>query len=521
MSGKKRAFWTAAICMLGGAAFLSVATILPRTTTTVYASPDETAVAMFARGPFFTSLSIHGGIPEALSEIPGLHPRSMVQQGGFLVPVGFLGMPMLAWPFERGREGSSAFLTALLVLSCAWPLFWLARRCGRVASWTSVAVFLSFPTVLLYANRGLFPNLPVVALALWGIWALHERDDRPFGILAGTVIGVALLIRPVEAAWLLPWALWAGWGSWRVRWASILIPAGAVCLFGYIASVMTYGSWVPTTGYWLRDTVSEPLPVMTDDAGAMMHPSSVLPFGIHPRAAWENVRLFWLGLFGAWVGAAFVGIAAWVRNRRGPIWTVGRIAPLILTGWTICVLLLFYGQSLYADNINGTVSVGNSFLRYLLPLVPLVAIGIGLLAQALWEQKRGWRVLTVAIIALFAVYGTAVALLRPEEGILKTRAELTRYQEIRAIAVRMLPRETLVLSERSDKVFAGSHLIAVSPIPKSDTLQALLERGASVALFHRNLTRAQEETFADGVFLDRLEPIATFNNEVLYRVLPP
>ncbi len=513
-------------CLLGSVLFLFLATILPRATTEVFASPDETAVAAFARGwSLNEGFKLPTGIPESLQDIPGLHPRSMVQQGEWLVPVGFLGMPMLAAPFEWAWEGSSAFLTALLILSSAWPLFRLASRLGKTAAWTSVIVYLSFPTVLLYANRGLFPNLPVVALAIWSIWLLREEHRRNdvrreiiIGAISGVLIGFAITIRSPEALWIVPWMIWAAWGRvTRGRITALIVTLGFVCGIGYFASVQTYGSLTPTNGYWLKDVL--PLQeAMINEIGLdpFAHAPTlkeriqeILPFGVHPRAAWKNIRIFLFGMMGLWVAAALMGVALKVRNIGREAWTMKWMIPAVLTGWTFCVLMLFYGQSLYADNINQAPSLGNSFLRYLLPMVPLIAIGIGMLAQAVWESGKRGRVFAMGITIFFAVYGILFANLEPQEGIMKTHDELQRYVRIRDITERLVEPGMVVLSERSDKIFVGLPLVVVSPLPEMASWPTIVQRGTPVVWFHRFLYELPDEG---------LSMMLVDENEALYRV---
>jgi hypothetical protein len=502
--------------------FLLVATILPVATTQVFASPDETAVAAFARGwTWDKGFSLWTNLSLGLDGMTGLHPRSMVQQGARLMPVGFLGMPMLILPFEKVVEGSGAFLTALLVLSSAFALFRLAEAFGRRAAWTSVIVYLTFPTVLLYTNRGLFPNLPVVALGIWAMWLL-QQNKKWMHILGGMVIGLALTIRPIEALWLLPWIAWIVFRQKeKQRFTLAGMAAAVVCVIGYVSAVQTYGHFLFPVGYWLHDvTLSElvaPVPTVRDLSGPTL-PSlpSILPFGIHPRGMWNNIQSMLFGILGPWVAASLAGYALWMwRHRAG---TRQSLAPTLLTGWTVVVLLVMYGQARYTDNINGTATLGNSFLRYLLPLVPLMAIAIGLLAEELSKIAFRWRVAAIGLTIFFAVFGTVTALVRDEESIIPTRMQLERYMYIREVVQHILEPGSIILSERSDKIFVGLPYVSVSPMPSSYVIRIIQNSSQPSALFHRLLTDEQRATFADGAYQDWWLA-NVFENEGIY--IPP
>lgn len=500
--------------------FASLGTILPRETTEVFASPDETAVALFARGWSPTEgFRLPTGVPEVIQEIPGLRPRSTVQQGAWIVPVGFLGMPLLVMPFEKVWQGSAAFLTVLLVISSTWPLWQLAYRTmgSRRAALTAVILFLAFPTVLLYANRGLFPNLPIVALGLWSVWLLGQKEVWRVA-MGGVLLGLALAIRPVEGIWLIPWAVWAFIHprTWKgiVKERATAIAALAALVFpalAYLSSIQTYQSATPTIGYWLRDTVDFIAPAPADPTSSFIdiQPDRVLPFGIHPRTMQANIRAFWLNMLWPWVLLASAGfVQLWWQRRitwRSPL--------LWLAVWTSAVLHLFYGQALYLDNIRGVPAVGNSFLRYMLPLTPLIAF-----AGAAWVHavgKKTWqRAAASVLIGGVALYGVWLGLAQDEEGVLATQKELRRYTEIRAAARAHLEPGSIVISERSDKIFAGvPSIVSVSPLPGNGVMGHALNQGVTVALFHRALTQEQQERI--GL---RFTELFAHDNERLYRV---
>lgn len=425
-------------------------------------------------------------------------------------------------PFEWLLQGLGSFLIVILVASSAYPLFRFVRPLGATSALTSLLVYLSFPTVLLYTNRGLFPNLPVVALGLWCMWLLRrERSslEVTVGSAAGLCLGLALIIRPTEAIWLLPWVVWSAWGHATIqRVASAAVTALIVCMVGYAASVITYEHWWPVVGYWLRDivpgAVTSPAAAATPSGGLLRQ---LIPFGMHPRAMWWNVQTFLFGMMGWWTLISLLGLAWWgiKRWKKQIVWQ--EAAPILLAGWTLAVLLLLYGQSAYVDNIQGNAALGNSFLRYVLPIVPLLAIGIGLLAERLKDVRYGPVLAGVMVTALVA-YGGFLGLRGGVESIFSVHEELMRYERIRSVAQADLPAGTVMLSERSDKIFSGLPFVIVSPLPEATRLQSVVDANTPRALFHRLLTPEQRETFAGGAFRDWLLA-SVFENEGLY--IPP
>ncbi len=530
--------------------FLVHAMILPRATTEVFSSPDETATMLFARAWNETgTFRIPHGLSAPIEHLVGLHARSMVRQGEWLVPVGFLGMPFLAAIVERLHQGWGAFMTVFLVLSSGIPLWFLTRRYfdARVA-WWSVWVFLSFPTVLLYANRGLFPNLPVVAFVLWSVWLIRSafESDRwkraLFGSLGGLALGLALLIRPIEAMWILPWIAWAGFEGIRAtkahgkkRW---VLPCLSYCValivvigYGAVLAKQTYpyhASWkdLPVAGYLLHDRGDAFAEVEQEDVVVTERSvGSLVPIGFHPRTMWKNVQVFLFDIFGLWVGMALLGYLV-LQQRCG--WR--GYVPTALIVWTGGVLLLAYGQTSYADNINGTATIGNSFLRYLLPLAPLIAIGcaamiervsrIRFLQYSPW-WRNGFPIWTI-FGGMLVLQGSGIALGRDDEAILQTKRTLVRYASIRHQAERMISPGSLILSERSDKIFAGSFPV-VSPLPDAETIRALAQSREPVLIFHRTPVTHEDvpEVLRGSYPVDHWATILRIDKEGLFYLVPP
>lgn len=537
---KSRKAFIAISALIGAAVFLYAGSVLPRVTTDLFTSPDETAVMLFARAwSPRNGFQIAYTDPGIVSEIAGLRPRSTVQQGDVLVPVGFLGMPFLVAILEKVVRGSGAYLTLLLVLSSAYPLFQLARkRNDRVAIWT-VLFYLTFPTVLLYVNRGLFPNLPVVALTIWavyGVWGLgtgtwQGKRQCLVGALTGIAIGCAFLIRPTEAVWIVPWMVFfglraAGCGL-RVFWKRFVIPIAVVIVvsvFGMVLAMQTYPfhshlTDQPVVGYMLRDIVGVQGTEhgARDPSGAVEGSWSIrdyLPFGFHPRVMWENVKTYLFTYFGVWIAAALAGTYFTLRKK----WKKVDTFFLFCVAWTVGVLLLFYGQALYTDNIRGGVTIGNSFLRYLLPLAPLLAFGAALFVDRVALMKYRGPLLAVLCSVFLVLLGSATAFARDEEGISKTKYELSRYVTIRQLAEEVVPRNAIILSERSDKIFASGAFIAVSPLPEKDTLVALSETDTPIYLFHRLIEDGSDAPGEISVVWPFGGLLFQLDNEGLYRL---
>ena len=214
--GEGRSFWhpaymswllryrSACLAVLG--LFLVYAWI-PFHTRGAFLSPDETAVAVMAE-------TLAAGRDARTVDFPTeallwAHPRSFYLEGQELRSIGFLGWPLLLAPFAAAWPAFLPWVGAMLLANAAIPFYTLLRSrvaSSRAAGLGTAVAFLS-PILVLYGNRGLFPNTAFVALAIWWLWAFSRlRVDR-WRVLGGLTIGLGVLffIRPPDLLWLLPW----------------------------------------------------------------------------------------------------------------------------------------------------------------------------------------------------------------------------------------------------------------------------------------------------------------------------
>jgi hypothetical protein len=230
----------------------------------------------------------------------------------------------------------------------------------------------------------------------------------------------------------------------------------------------TYGGWAQV-GYLLRDTVVQ---ASTEMAVEPTSPGRIIdrwPFGFHPMHVLFNVREYLVYFLAPWSFACALAVVFAWRNKHGRV-------LVVLGSLTGAVVALMYGQAVYQDHVGvNVVSLGNSFLRYALPLAPFVAMAVGYACERLYARRP--QVATAVVLAIgvwtLASYGIWTATLRDREGIVDGAAELRRYAELRAEARRLLPPGAVILSERSDKVFFPVFDVA-TPMPGFEEIERLL-----------------------------------------------
>jgi hypothetical protein len=505
-----RRFWILVIGLTAalGAAFF----VLPSLGHAVFLSPDETANAV-------TTFQL---VPNmALPDFPSFHPRSFVYHEARRAPVGFLGIPLLMRALTALLSRWMLVLTTpVLAMSVVIPLLSFTKKWGRTSQVAAVVSWLTFPTVILYANRGLFPNLPVVCLTVWAAWLLWKFEKNSTIASAGLLTGIALVIRPVEAVWVLPWVGLAflqhvALSSLKQRaWKAVtfLAPCLFVCFLGAIVGHSAYGDWL-VAGYQLRDpnvtSAIGTVPV-TEAVGETKSWFDTWPFGFHPRNIWFNVKEYLILYLLPWFVLTLGAVLTLWREKK---WRI----PLLLAAYTIVALSCIYGEALYQDHVGvNQIALANSFLRYLLPLSVFATVAVAWLATwILTKLPRGGRVVVAMMVLCLGMFGLWTAFSRDDEGLVQTRLELAKYGDIRARAKEVIPTTALVASERSDKIFFPTWEHVVSPLPPKDQLhQFVVEGEGHLALFLRTLTPAQvAEWEAAGL---HLTPVLSAGNETLY-----
>lgn len=483
----------------------------------IFLSPDETAVYQAAK-QFAHDGTMRLASPY-IAQFPWAHARSFVAQGEFAVPVGFIGMPLVqALAHALRLPWLGAYLTPLLVLIVGF-LFWkisskqsLPWRVLIVLSW------LTLPNVVLYANRSLFPNLMAVCLSFIAGYFIWERRSLPRSIMAGLCWGVACIIRPIDAAWIVPWILCA----WRFRQGrqqceerthalTVMLSAGLVVLLGAVVHRMTYDS-IFQLGYFLRDPVITHPAAMPETVTVTPTPSVVnwFPFGIHPRHMWFNLKQYLFGILWPWVLLA-LGAALGQKKHvlKNPwVW---------LAGWTGAVCVGIYGQGIYQDAIGvNVVSIGNSFLRYMLPLMVFVPGIVLLLAQVLQRfAYPAFRFIIGSLVACACLYGLVAANFQGPESVQASVGTLETYAQVQA-ALSQLVAPAIVFSDRSDKLFFAPGWSPVTPIPLLDEIDRFHQAFPDVHLYF--FGRPLESDAFDAWANHGYAPIAEFRagNEVLY-----
>lgn len=300
-------------------------------------------------------------------------PQGAEGQDGHLYSKKGIGLSLVVAPLQAaarlvpgvGAVGM-AMLTNIWVTALTGALLYaLARRLDyTLSSSLFVALAWGLATLAPVYSKTLF-NSPLVALLfVAALWLLLPRGERAPSVgallLAGGLLGWALLTRAENALVVPLFAAWVGWltaDSWRKRVARLAwfgAPIALVVLFLFWFNAFRFGDPL-NFGYDLSQEANGNVAVGL--LGILLSPG---------RSIFVYMLLLVLAPLGLWRMARSPS-----RARQGLGWLVG--------GLTV-VYFLFFARS--ADWWGGW----NWGIRYLLPLLPLWCLGLA----PLWEAAP-WR----------------------------------------------------------------------------------------------------------------------------------
>lgn len=487
-----------------------------------WASPDENSLATFAR-TFATTGTFQ--IPEPGNSVgePVIGPRSAVAVGAVLTPGGFLGLPVLAGAATViFGNGILPLLTPVLALLCVFFLWDIMRVCWKDETLADIAaaLLLLLPAFWYYSARALMPNVPFVTFLALAVWAAAAARMRGWwgGVLCGAALGTALAIRLVEAPWVLV-AAGVLLLVHRERLGRAFLAgaaAGLLLLLAGLAAVQwaTYG-YPFATGYTVGGFPSAPISAEEELARAATWfiPSTLFPFGVHPRAILRNVAWYGVALF-PWVAAfTLVGVAAVRKELRRPgVWRTTLILFLTIGTW----LAILYGSWRFHDNPDPSlITIGNSYVRYWLPVFLLA---LPFMAAAVRACTPRWRIVTLCAVALVS----ARLVFFGHDGILPTRHALEESAEKRIIVLENTQENAIIIVDRADK-FLFPHRRVVQPLREESTYRALPLLAQTDPLYYFGITLPPVDVeFFQRERLDphglTFAPVVTVENETLYRI---
>lgn len=503
-------------------------------TDRVYASPDENANSFFSQ-TFAESFSFCA--PQPLNDLAEglIHPRSTIAPGTCIVPSTFLGFPfVLGAVFLVVGYVGTVFVTPILAIVGIAALWWVVRtltKNDRLADWSALLT-LAHPAFWYYGARVFMNNVPFVALLILSVALFiiaHRRRSLWIGVAVGAILSLALSFRLADApiAVIVIGLMMALYRS-RIVWRAMLGVAIGVLVMAALylgINAQTYGS-VLVTGYNAPD-LRTPL-LLEEGPGVVGVWSNVLrsigslllPFGFHPRAILANVLNYGLLLYPiSSILALIGGVMAWRRREDRSDWRRFVIVGVVATVWMVVV----YGSWRIIDNPDPlAVTVGNSHVRYWLPLFVMSSVLSALAFDQLWKRFKGSMRLVGVGVLMGIVAMHARVVFGGTDGFVATRSALMTFEQKRAVILANTETDAVVIVDRADKyVFPYRQVIV--PLRSDSTYAILPTLVPVVPVYYFGITLPEKDlSHLNEVILApmhlKASLIVTEQEESLYRI---
>ncbi|MFZ2681925.1 MAG: hypothetical protein WAZ14_02435 [Patescibacteria group bacterium] len=532
--------WARGLILVGF--FLSILALSWPLNHGLFVSPDENATYIFAQAWAETGqLAIAEPLNLQLGGI--LHPRSAIGYGDTVIPASFVGFILLL-----GTVGYVFGQSAMLLVTplLAVLTIWLWRESVRqffkdekLADWSAL-LLLIHPAFWYYSSRVMMHNVAFLFCLVVGLWWLLSRPlvKRSKGkfeawalasdyLVAGAWFGAACVIRTSELLWVgaaLVVGLWLARRSVTVKGiAGVLV--GFALMLGVLGLVnyALYGSPV-LNGYTVHYAYPEPAleaapvsEVATDVAGRNL----LLPFGFNERVIWYNVvnygfKLYpWMSIL-ALTGMVLVAMETGESRRR---WLMVLMFTLALAMW----LGVVYGSWRIIDNPDPKIiSLGNSHVRYWLPLFALASVFAGKAVTYMWGEHGRLRRLFVAGLGLLVLSLSFRLVFFGHDGIVPSLQALATFEAKRSAILELVEGDGIVIVDRADKYLFPDRRV-VGPLRSEATYAAIPDMLELAPVYYFGITLPpedieylnQQKLFNLGV---KIELVVVLQEESLYRL---
>jgi hypothetical protein len=518
-------------------------------------SPDETANYFFART--YAASGAIGYTEQLLEASKGVvHPRSMTTAGDRVVPVGFLGLAVLYGVIAKlvGSAGILFLTPFLAVLSAFLFYLFLSHIFARRVAALSAVLLLIHPAYWYYASRGMLPNVLFIDLLLAGALFLvmaYKKNHALFYLLGGFFVGLSLTVRLSEIIWVFS-----------------AIALAAVCMLGRRLVIATplfvLGCALPLAGLFLMNTSVYGHPFIFGYQSAATYESAAsfdrvialisssdwqkigelkselggmfaqlrayaFPFGFDPPTFTKHFQQYGVGMFWWFTLPAIFGVLLTLRRGLYEFFLErkrGLLLFLLISGGVGYWLVAFYGSWVFFDNISEEVTIGNSYVRYWLPLYLL---SIPFVATTFVSFLRGGRgrlsrtLIACATVIVMMFFSGKAVLYEYRDSIFPVAENIRSYHRSAAWIVQMTEPDAVIFSERSDKNFFPERKVAQSfpNLAERDLVPPLFDR---VPVYYYSMWTPEDAAYVSRRYFAeyelKLEPVALFERgERLYRVV--
>ena len=400
-----------------------------------------------------------------------LHTRSINVINGFLVPMTFL------WPiiifgsiFKVFGGGLVLFFTPLLA---SLTVFILYKLFGHIfydqkIAFITALLLLPLGPWLFFANVVMLPTILFIFLLSSGLLALVvsiKNNSNLTFLLASLLVILSLFVRPTEFIWVIVMlALLYYFNYKKISHARLAIFILILFIFAFLTlwlNKSVYAGWF-NFGYLNLQANS-----FTTEVGSQENniwtwfKLFILPFGWNTKVFILNIWEYFIKiLWPYWLLIIAASFLFFRKIKTNKIWR-----QYFITAKIVGILLLIYYASwdLIDPLVKQYNTVSISYVRYFLPLYILAMPIVALALQSLFnfKNKKQAIIIKTGIIIILSIFSLQLAFLSPHDGLKKNRETLLNCYDQFDKVQKIVPANSVILTERSDKLFFPYYKVIV------------------------------------------------------------
>jgi len=415
----------------------------------VFNSPDENANYFFSE-LFATETRLNYPITED-SDV--LHPRSMLVINQNIVPISFLGMPLLYGSLAKIFTANAIpFFTPIIAVISVLFFYEIIKKVfsPKIALISSIILFIH-PAFWYYATRSMYHNMLFICLIIIGLYFLLLKKSYQNIILASIFIGLALIVRTSEAPWvilslIILYLFNRKKLSYKKITTSIFVLIIVLLPILYLNNNI-YGHPL-STGYKLLNTTSDIIVQQSTNSGEVIKLNNVI------KNFWNyGVYIFW------WLSIPmYLGLAWFLKNFKKLDHKKKQylIIFLVSTGY----LITYYGNWVFNDNPDPTkITIGTSYIRYWLPIYIFSTPFIAKTLLTIKNFNFKYKIIASTITAILLGYNLIFTFSLADESLQKTKQTLIEYATIKTKVLNITKPKSIIIAGYYDKLFFPNRLI--------------------------------------------------------------
>ncbi len=445
-------------------------------------SPDETAnyfwVQQFANQG--TLVAPEPGNQQAQNQI---HPRSInVRDDGSLVPGSFLGMILLLGIVAKlATMYVVPFVTPVLSLVALVAWYNIVKKLfdAKVATVATWLVIVN-PAWWYFAIHGLFPNTLFVSLVVIASGLLLSvTKQSQWRLIVGCVVAaVAVTVRTAEVVWVAAVVLtlliaMRQQYTWKYFVTAVLCGVLVLASVGALQQAI-YGSAL-ATGYSQLHELDNSCQLCS------IASSLFIPFGFHPRAAWNNFWQYFATSFWPLTLLAAVGVIVFISRFSKK--TKAQKVFLFGSGILGIFLTLYYGSWLTNDAATlslNTISI--PYYRYWLPLILITSVFAAITIEKITSRylPKYQAVTHALIMAIWIAVTIPTVYWQHDDSVFNVRQRINQYHAQAQMITSLTGEDAVVITSRKDKVIFPQRRVMHTLVPLAQN-QTILESAKSIS----------------------------------------